>query len=85
MVVEVSVSAWKKKEHVGEKRKDHLKEEDRLDQKQSTWFQKFTPLNASKVAVLNEIERLGLATPSQVKKKGDVSNDPNSYCRYHKA
>ncbi|PKI36218.1 hypothetical protein CRG98_043370 [Punica granatum] len=34
--------------------------------------------------VLNEIERLGLATPPQVKKKGDMGNDPNSYCRYHK-
>ncbi|PKI46838.1 hypothetical protein CRG98_032776 [Punica granatum] len=43
------------------------------------------PLNAPKAVVLNEIEWLGIGTPPQVKKKGDIGNDPNSYCRYPKA
>ncbi|PKI79396.1 hypothetical protein CRG98_000211 [Punica granatum] len=85
MVVKESASVWKKKEHVGEERKDHPKEDDSEGRKQSSWIEKFMPLNAPKAVVLNEIERLGIWIPPQVKKKEDIGNDSNSCCRYHKA
>ncbi|OWM80604.1 hypothetical protein CDL15_Pgr006634 [Punica granatum] len=53
-------------------KKDHLKEDDHVGQKQSFWMEKFGPLNALKAIVLNEIDQLGIGTPPQVKKKGDI-------------
>ncbi|PKI38761.1 hypothetical protein CRG98_040874 [Punica granatum] len=46
MVVEESISAWKKKEHDGEKIKDHPREDDHTGGRQSSWIEKFTPLKA---------------------------------------